>query len=251
MTSFPEKVRELTEKAKKLESMEDVKGRVQDFKALGPEASSNVAKVKEALDDLGFFKTNHIRLYPTDNPPNIGPAISALKKIRERFDAKADAQSLKQGQDWERLGKLLSGLETDISQWLNKCWGSFVDGEIQKSADPQELETNIALGEENPKNQENFAKYKSSYDQLCEYRGQRGEDKDDIKAVKDLAKELNRIYGMLDKDPLPEDVKAFQEAIKGGGAGLTLVTEEVEKYLKDNGTFEKYHVKRKRGNFDE
>jgi hypothetical protein len=235
MTALIDNLQELQ---KRIECLQGAQTTIQDVRELSlrrGEAEKVLRHVSEAVRGFDVLDANKIRV--TKNNANIITAIGYLKRIIERFKEKPETPSLVKGKDWKNLGDIAPQINEGINADTLVSWQSHVDAKFNGET-PEQLRTILAPTDNN---QDNLEQYEEKFTAFRTIRARLPEDGKEIKQLYALATQLTKLSKKFQRD-VPKSVNAFLNGVASGGAKLSLLTEEVVKWLKKNNSYDNYRI---------
>lgn len=166
----------------------------------------------------------------------LGVAIDAVKKARERFVESPKATTLRQGTRWTSLMNRLEALAEKGRTTQASDWRNYFDGKYFQGLPPVQRGATLAA---TPENTKAIDRYRTLYQAFIKYRSQPPQSSDEFNTLRLLSKQLAEIAF---QDDVPEDVRRFLDATSLG-AGLDLLTPEVIDWLRENNLLANYIVR--------
>lgn len=217
------------------------------------ETSSNVAEAAD-LEGLRVQLARHVekfsapaekrRLLTMAGITIVEPASNAAvrKKVTtvlERFAAAPKSATLKKGQVWstmlEEMDSAARDLQAAVTVAWKSQWTSLFSGET-----PAAIESKLA---KTKPNQEALRVYQGLYSQFRALFDGLPPDQATIERARILGNQLELAAKAFDYQVSPE-VKAFLEAVQSvRGAPISLLTDEVLNWLRENENLDAYRVK--------
>ncbi|PPQ35819.1 hypothetical protein [Rhodoblastus acidophilus] len=215
--------------------------------------SSNVAEAAD-LEGLRGQLSRHVEKYigPADKKRLLCKAgiiiaesatDSAMRKrataVLERFTAAPKSATLKKGQAWPSMLEEIDAAARDLKTAVSAAWKdqrtSLFSGDT-----PAEIETKLA---KTKPNQDALKVYQGIYSQYRALFDSLPPDQATIDRARKLGSQLENAAKAFDFHVSPE-VKAFLEAVQSvRGASITLLTDEVLDWLRENESLDAYRVK--------
>jgi hypothetical protein len=233
-TSLPARAKALRERLVNLDQLGanvDEAGQLEDLRsdlALPAAEFSRVLQQRKMLADSGI---------DIAEPPSLEIARKRAAVLLEKFKAERKAATLKKGVGWASLLKDIKAASTDVSAIVDRSWKGHRQSIFTGEA-PGVIKGRIAL---TPANEVSFKAYEQLYQAFRAEFDMLPKDKGAIVRVRNLAARLNETAKKFDFNA-PPDVKRFLEAIQSGGAKLSLLTDEVFRWLEANTVLDSYRI---------
>lgn len=179
-----------------------------------------------------------------------GVTISAfleLQTCKERLDTIATkflqvptAVTLRTGQNWRGLMSALESLINKSSAVLMRNWKEYYLNKLFSGLPPANQKARLA---KTPKNTAALQQYADLFNRLLEFKDRLPKSQDEFKELHSCSEKLTKITKTGFDEEVPDDVAKFLGAIAETGAGLKLLTPEVNKWLQENKLLDKYVVR--------
>jgi hypothetical protein len=172
------------------------------------------------------------------SPASLAQVRKRAAALRDRFRADRNSATLTKGTGWTSLLAEGEMAAKDVESALLLGWKDFRANAYAGDA-PTTIEKRIAR---TPQNLQALADYQKVHAQFSAlFQGVPSNGAAVVDARK-LAAELVRISGQFDF-AVSDEVKRFLAAVQGGGAPLSLLTDEVLKWLADNKAMDGYSIR--------
>jgi len=168
-------------------------------------------------------------------------ALTTLDRLRQRFAEQRTADRLTHRQDWTRLKERTETARFRAATALDQAWRDFVANSYSGDK-PADLERSLAPTDVN---KDRLNRYRTTYQDLNGLAARRPTRREDFDRVHELARQLKELHQGFDFG-VPEAVKQFLQAIANGGADLDLLTDEVRRWLQQQGSTGRYQIVAKR-----
>jgi DNA repair exonuclease SbcCD ATPase subunit len=200
------------------------------------------------------WKTNHSKLMSlrsqtapltllSQDAATVASKKGALRqnahKVLSRLLANENIKELTRDAAWKRLLKACEGLTAELDTAGRKAWRAHLE-QLGALEDPTTLRLRTPP---TPSNGEALRAYQASYDafEAIERLGL-PRSPDDLVKVSSHAESCREAFARLTFD-LPNEVKAFYDAVYAGTATLAHVTPTVVKWLGEQGHLERFRVR--------
>lgn len=235
-TNLPVRAKALRARLRRLHEMSSNVVEAADLEGLRGELSRPVEKyVGPAEKKRLLCKSGIIIAEPT--------TVAAMRKrataVLERFAAAPKSATLKRGQAWPSMLEEIDAAARDLQAAVTAAWRdqriSLFSGDA-----PTAIETKLA---KTKPNQSALKVYKGIYSQFRALFDGLPPDQATIDRARTLGSQLETAAKAFDFNVSPE-VKAFLEAVLSvNGAPISLLTDEVLDWLRENESLDAYRVK--------
>lgn len=158
-------------------------------------------------------------------------------QLRERFEKDPRSEALKRGQVWRTSLEQACDTAQAIASAVRERWRAY-EGEIFTGDAPPAVKKVLAP---TMANKNALRRYETAFAELHGLFRNSPQSDEDVATAKLKARELADIAKAFDFN-VPQEVKAFLEAVLSGGAPLGALTPVVVEWLEENGTFEHYRI---------
>ncbi|MGA8170120.1 MAG: hypothetical protein WB816_04705 [Methylocystis sp.] len=217
------------------------------------EMSSNVAEAAE-LEGLRGQLANHVERYAISSekkrllckadiiipePPSAAAVRKKATSVLERFAAAPKSGTLKKGQAWSSMLEEIDVAARDLHAAVTDAWKtqrtSLFSGDT-----PAAIETKLA---KTKSNQDALKVYQGLYSQFRALFEGLPPDQATIERARELGSQLETAAKAFNFQVSPE-VKSFLEAVQSvRGAPISLLTDKVLAWLRENESLDAYRVK--------
>lgn len=178
------------------------------------------------------------------SPASLGQVRKRAAALRDRFRADKKSATLTKGTGWTSLLAEGETAAEDMERALFLGWKEFRATAYAGDA-PTTIEKRIARTPQNLQALADYQKVHAQFSALFQvsalFQDVPSNGAIVVEAL-ELAAKLVRISGQFDF-AVSEEVKRFLAAVQGGGAPLSLLTEEVLKWLVDNKAMDGYSIR--------
>ena len=221
----------------KLISLQVIKTGTEETKSLDglkQDLSAISVRFKTLTDRVKLFKTEGINFSP------VGRVIETkdlVTKMSNRLREQPKLATLTQGKNWTTLISSLNALESEVSSMQKIDWQNYFSDNYFAGAAPDKRSSELTL---TPENQTLLTQYKLLYSRLVVYRTSFPSTPQMFTDLREASNELQKIE--FDEN-IPESVRTFFNATNAGGAGLSLLTNEVVEWLRAKDRLNNYIVR--------
>jgi hypothetical protein len=222
----------------RLQNAEQAKSGVDEAAALDAlhrELSATAKRFHETCTKARVLMSAAIRVAP---PADLTKQKQTVTNVASRFREKPEAATLKQGKRWQTLVAAVVEAAESINASLTASWQTYVGSNLFAGPPPEEEERSLAR---TPGNRRAMETYRRLFEQFSRLRSSVPAMPESIAHLRKLSDELSAIRFQRD---VPHSVRDFLDATgTTNGAGLNLLTDEVRRWLADNGLLESYVVR--------
>lgn len=218
-------------------------GRLQGLAANAKEASALAALQRELatpaqglanlVQQQATLAKHGVEVKP---PSSLGQVRKRAAALRAKFRADKKSATLTKGTGWTSLLAEGETAAKDVESALLTGWKDF-RGAVYAGEAPATIEKRIARTPQNLQALAEYQKVHSQFSALFQSVPTTGAAVDDARK---LAADLIRIKFDF---AVSDEVKQFLAAVQGGGAPISLLTEEVLKWLADNKALDGYSIR--------
>lgn len=225
----------LRQRLTKLDRSSSDAAEASDLEALRLELDASVAALAAHLEKEALLRSAAI---PVALPAALISARKRAKGILEKFLLNGKAATLKRGQGWKALLEETAAASRELDRSITAGWRSYRQT-IFAGDPPAAIQSRLAPTEAN---NDALARYKLLFERLKIAFETLPPDRAAIDRTTRLAEELEEVAKAFDFD-VPADVKRFLVAVLSvNGAPLALLTPAVEKWLRENDSYENYCI---------
>jgi hypothetical protein len=204
---------------------------------LQQEIASEVVRIHELCEEVSLLRSEGVAVR---NVAQLAQAITALSNASSRFKEKAAATTLRQGKRWTGLMDALENLSRALQVSVEEDWKAYVGSALFGGAPPEQLQGTLAR---TPANDRALQTYTQHFKAFASLRSRAPANKAEFKTLRDLSRALVSIKFQTN---VPPDVQKFLEATKTEqGAGISLLTDGVRDWLRDNDLLGTYVIRSK------
>ena len=201
---------------------------------LRSDLAAPAAELSRALDQRQLLVDAGIE---APAPTSLDAARKRAVALLEKFTAERKAATLKKGAGWANMIKDMKAASGDVGVSAGRSWRAYRQI-VFTGEPPSVIKGRIAF---TPGNDAAFRQYEQLYRDFHPAFEKLPVDRAAIERVRALAAKLTETAKFFDYD-VPQEVKAFLEAVQGGGATLELLTDTVKAWLKANHAFDTYRI---------
>ncbi|MBF0239222.1 MAG: hypothetical protein HQM12_16095 [SAR324 cluster bacterium] len=202
----------------------------QQLNTLNKELEQNTIPLNQLTLRNEILKASKIQ----QSPLNTDPVHKEVKEFLQRFKQAPQSSTLK-GKKWTNLIQHLDEIHKVIDRQQKEDWKNFIRG-IFGGEQPEVIEGRIAR---TPDNVKKLNQYKKLY---REFKAQIAMIPDTMEGISKIREAAQSLAEIQFDYAVPEAVKIFFEATTRGGASLTLLTDEVLQWLRNNNVLGNYLV---------
>lgn len=232
-TSLPQRTKELHARLVALEQLGDNVREARQLDDLRSSLEPDANKMVRALNQCKLLADFGVEVI---SPPSLEIARKASAALLKRFTSVKKAATLIRGVGWTNLIERTRDASRDLGSGAVNRWHSYRQ-EIFTGEDPSVIRGRIAF---TPANNAAFNEYERVF-RIFRSTTNVPADANEIEHVRVLARALNEAAHAFDFN-VPSEVKLFFEAVQGGVAELSLLTDDVRNWLKMNNAFESYRI---------
>jgi hypothetical protein len=179
---------------------------------------------------------------PLTLPTDLAKPRTKIVNAAERFREKPAASTLKHGSRWAALEEAVSDAASAINSSLTASWTAYVNTSLFAGPHPDEEARSLAQSPQNKRALEVYRKLFEEFSQLLPIIPTQLET---IARLQQLSRDLSAIR--FERN-VSGEVRAFLTATNSAsGAGLSLLSEEVRKWLTESNLLESYVIRARMG----
>lgn len=224
--ALPLRVIALREKLTRLQGLTANAKEASDLANLRRELATSAERLATLIKQQAMLASAGVS---TQSPPSLAMVRKRAATVGEKFRADRKSATLKKGTGWTSL---LSDSETairDVEGALLVGWRDF-RAAVYSGDTPSVIDKRIAR---TPQNVQALDEYQQVHTQFAAIFLTVAASPATVQTAKKLASDLAKVSEKFDF-AVGEEVKRFLAAVQSGGAPLTLLTDEVLKWLADN-----------------
>jgi hypothetical protein len=235
-TTLPARASALRTRLSRLHALSSNVAEAADLEGLRSQLARHVEKISGPAEKRRLLAKAGITIA---DPPSAAAARKKATTVLERFAATPKSGTLKKGQAWPTMLEEIDSAARDLQAAVTAVWKaqrtSLFSGDT-----PAAIESKLA---KTKPNQEALKVYQSLYGQFRALFDSLPPDQATIERARKLGSELESAAKAFDFH-VSLEVKAFLEAVQSvRGAPISLLTDEVLAWLRDNESLDAYRVK--------
>lgn len=237
MTSLSLPVRAKALRAR-LQRVNDLASKAEEARRLDElrsELARPVAKLGQRLSQRAVLVSAQI---PASLPASVDAPRRRATALLEKFKEDPSAATLNKGRNWTQLLADAEAATAAVETSTTTAWRAWVQN-LFGGDKPSAIRGRLAP---TPENTKALQSYERLYEQFRQSADAPPPDPAGALRLKELAQQLTQTAQTFDFNVQPE-VKAFLEAVQAGGAPLSLLTDEVRRWLADRQATDDYCVR--------
>ncbi|UCI23525.1 hypothetical protein [Mesorhizobium sp. B2-8-5] len=235
-TTLPARASALRARLSRLHEMSSNVAEAADLEGLRGQLARHVEKFSGSAEKRRLLTKAGITIV---DPPSGAVVRKKATTVLERFAVTPKSATLKRGQAWPTMLEEIDSAARDLQAAVTAAWKaertSLFSGDT-----PAAIESKLA---KTKPNQEALKVYQGLYSQFKALFDSLPPDQATIERARTLGSQLEGVAKAFDFHVAPE-VKAFLEAVQSVlGAPISLLTDEVLAWLRENESLDAYRVK--------